>query len=208
VIVSPSVRSSRSAASAGSACVPAPHGPAVLSGWRQRHRGSASSRYPGARVRIRTVSLAPAEWTANCTRETRCAPRLSDGQAGHDPQHVAAPIDRHDLPAVHQEHGEQPRIRGHRCRRVPGRGVGFHGHEHPHPDCHVASVPGASPEFRGSPYPPTTRRSSTSAAPAMRLSGLRRSFHARGRRGVRLDQDRGVRVDDSDAVARLPREPS
>jgi hypothetical protein len=40
----------------------------------------------------------------------------------------------------------------------------------------------------------------------MRLSGLRRSFHARGRRGVRLDQDRGVRVDDFDAVARLPKE--
>jgi hypothetical protein len=207
VIVSPSVRSSRSAASAGSACVPAPHGPAVLSGWRQRHRGSASSRYPGARVRIRTVSLAPAEWTANCTRETRLCTALV-GWAGRSRPTARRRADRPTRPPRRApgarrttadprppvQAGSRPRCRVPRSR-APASGL-------PRRQC------AASPEFRGSPYPPTTRRSSTSAAPAMRLSGLRRSFHARGRRGVRLDQDRGVRVDDSDAVARLPREPS
>ena len=61
------------------------------------------------------------------------------------PQHVAEPIDRHDLPGVHQEHGEQPAdpwppVQG----GFAARAVEFHGPEHPDPDCHVASVPGTS----------------------------------------------------------------
>ena len=67
------------------------------------------------------------------------------------PQHVAEPIDRYDLPGVHQEHGEQPAdprppVQG----GFPGRAVEFHGPEHPDPDCHVASVPGTSPDSSGS----------------------------------------------------------
>ena len=61
------------------------------------------------------------------------------------PQHIAEPTDRHDLPGVHQEHGEQPAdpwppVQG----GFAARAVEFHGPEHPDPDGHVASVPGTS----------------------------------------------------------------
>ena len=72
---------------------------------------------------------------------------LGIGRQVRTPQHVAQPIDRHHLPGVRQEHGEQPAdprppVQG----GLAARGVELHGAEHPNPSCHAASVPAGAPE--------------------------------------------------------------